>query len=136
MAAQVHPIAAIVDRLRDASDLCVGLEYDGRDIRPAQQFQRGGQARRTGSGHHRCSLAPFAIHADGLTPNARAGSRRGSIFPRSRLSVTQRIEADIFAGDDEVELRILAQGNETLPGERPCGRIRRARGAAGLAHVR
>src|SRR5271155_4535175 len=41
------------------------------------------------------------------------------VLPRSRLSMTDRVEPDIFSGDYEIELRIAAQADETVPSEGP-----------------
>ena len=50
MAAEIHSIAAVVDRLGDSTDLSVGFEHDGFDVGAAQQFERGRQSRRSGTG--------------------------------------------------------------------------------------
>ena len=49
MAAEVHAVAAIVDRLRDATDLRVRLEHDGPHVGAPQQLQCGGEAGGSGA---------------------------------------------------------------------------------------
>ena len=63
MAAEIHPIAAVIDGLGDPTHLNVRLEDDGYDRRAAQQFSCSRQPGRTRSRHD-----GDLVHADGLVP--------------------------------------------------------------------
>src|SRR6266404_2661669 len=60
MAAEIHSIAAVVDRLGNAAYLAVGLDDDGRDIGPPKKFKGGRQAGRPGAGYECNFLLLFA----------------------------------------------------------------------------
>jgi hypothetical protein len=49
--AEIHSIAAVIDRLANAAHLGVGLDDDGRDIGSPQQFEGGRQAGRSCAGY-------------------------------------------------------------------------------------
>ncbi len=106
MAAQIHPIAAIVDRLGDPAHLNVGLEYDGYDRRAAQQFQGSGQPGRTRSRHDgefahangaRAVHDPAIVEVPVLLPrNERdAAARSRHSPPRPRNSAADRHRCSI-----------------------------------------
>jgi hypothetical protein len=50
VAAEIHSIAAVIDRLGDSSHLSVGFEDDRPDIRPPQKFEGRRQSRRSCAG--------------------------------------------------------------------------------------
>ena len=50
MTAEIHSIAAVIDRLGNAAHLGVGLDDEGGDIGPPQEFKGGRQPRRSGAG--------------------------------------------------------------------------------------
>ncbi len=49
--AEIHSIAAVIDRLGNSAHLSVGLDDDGRDIGPPQEFEGGRQAGRPRAGY-------------------------------------------------------------------------------------
>ena len=61
MAAEIHPIAAVIDGLGDPTHLNVRLEDDGHDRRTAQQFSCSRQSCGPRSRHD-----GDLVHADGL----------------------------------------------------------------------
>ena len=76
MTAEIHAISAVIDGLRDPTDLAVGFEHDRRDVRATQQFEGDGQSRRPGSRHYSDFFAIMSgcIHAEGITEFTRRQS--------------------------------------------------------------
>src|ERR1700753_1291280 len=51
VSANIHAVAAIVDRLGNTAYLGICFEYDWRNVGAAQQFKRSGEARWAGAGN-------------------------------------------------------------------------------------
>ena len=64
MTTEIHSITAIIDRLANAAHLGVGLDDDGCDIGPPQEFQGGSQAGRSGAGYD-CNFSLFVAGRHG-----------------------------------------------------------------------
>ena len=65
MTPEIHSIAAVIDRLGDAAYLAVGLDDDGRDIGPPQEFEGGRQPGGPPAGYHgNCLFLVAGGHGD------------------------------------------------------------------------
>ena len=91
MSAQIHAVAAVVDGLGNAADLTVGIEDDGRDIGPPQEFERGCQSRGPCAGDDR----DFAVIVAGGHRN-RHSIR--AVFDEEKLAACQEIPNEGKAG--------------------------------------
>ena len=118
VSAEVHAVAAVVDRLGDAADLDVRLEHQRQDVGAAQQFQRRRQAggtRRPRSpppsarsihghgGKHRLNGAAFARKAIGVARGNCSKREAGRDALGEQVMQPEPLDRDIDHGGIDAE---------------------------------
>ena len=119
MTAEIHSIAAVINRLGNATYLSVNLDDDGCDFGASQKLQSSRQAGRSGAGYD-CNFLWFIA---GFSCCVQRRSHFSAvievpILPSSGVFVTQGIEAYIFRRNDKSKLRIGADCDQILGSKR------------------
>ncbi|MGC1523125.1 MAG: hypothetical protein WA803_16405 [Steroidobacteraceae bacterium] len=84
MPAEIHSVAAVIDRFGDAAHLALGLDDEWRDIGSPQKLEGGGQAGRSCAGYYCNSPRIIAAwhgnwHLSGATSNEKKLTARREI---------------------------------------------------------
>ena len=85
VATDVHAVALVADRSRDAADLAARFKDDRPNVSPAQQFQRRREPCRPGSNDNGFSLLQIVSAGDDLRPGYDLSKRSGGRSSRSAL---------------------------------------------------